>query len=154
MKKTLKSLFLVGGLFMGTIGIGAQTYKNSLGLSIDFGDGYTAAGPVFKHFFNRNNAGQAEIIFGNHATLVQAFYSYNEKITNTKGLNWYVGIGPALEFIEGGDTYFGIRPMLGLEYKITQTPVILSFDWRPAFLLTDGGSSQVGRFGLGLKFNL
>lgn len=44
--------------------------------------------------------------------------------------------------------------MAGLEYKISGAPIAFSFDWRPAFWLSNGGDSNVGRFGFGFKFTL
>ncbi|AJW64095.1 hypothetical protein BAZ12_07405 [Elizabethkingia miricola] len=154
MKNLLKSLFAVVFLAIGATQAKAQIYKTSLGLSVDFGDGSTLVGPAVKHFFDGNNAGQAEVVFGNHVTMLQAMYSYNKGISGAKGLNWYLGIGPALGFVKGGDTQFAIRPMAGLEYKINGAPIAFSFDWRPAFWLSNGGDSNVGRFGFGFKFTL
>ncbi|QCX53135.1 hypothetical protein [Elizabethkingia sp. JS20170427COW] len=152
MKNLVKSLFAILFLAIGSHQINAQSYKNSLGLSIDFGDGSTLVGPAFKHFFNKNSAGQAEVVFGDHFTKLQAMYSYNQGIPGASGLNWLVGIGPALGFVDGGDTEVAIVPMAGLEYKINGVPLAMSFDWRPNFWLTDGGGSNVGRFGFGFKF--
>lgn len=151
MKKLMKSVIAVLFLAVGATQVNAQIYKNSLGLSVDFGDGSTLVGPAFKHFFNANSAGQVELLFGNHVTVLQPMYSYNSGIPGASGLNWLVGIGPAIAF-GSGSTNVAIRPMAGLEYKINQVPLALSFDWRPAFWLSEGGGSEVGRFGVGFKF--
>lgn len=151
MKNLLKSLFAVVFLALGASQANAQIYKNSLGLTIDFGDGTTLVGPGFKHFFDKNSAGQVEVLFGNHFTTLQAMYTYNGGIPGAKGLDWLIGVGPALGF-SNGDTQVAIRPMAGLEYKLNGVPLALSFDWRPAFWLSEGGGSNVGRFGVGFKF--
>lgn len=154
MKNLLKSLFAIVFLAIGATQAKAQIYKTSLGLSVDFGDGSTMVGPAVKHFFDKNNAGQAEVVFGDHFTKLQLMYTYNQGISGARGLDWYVGVGPALGFAKGGDTQFAIVPMAGLEYKINGAPIAFSFDWRPNFWLSNGGDSNVGRFGFGLKFTL
>jgi len=151
MKKLFKSVFAALFLSLGVSQANAQIYNNSAGLAIDIGDGTTLVGPGFKHFFNANSAGEVELLFGNHTTIIQPMYSYNSGISGASGLNWLVGIGPAIAF--GNDkTEVAIRPKAGLEYKISNVPLALSFDWRPMFWLSDGGGSNVGRFGLGFKF--
>ena len=82
MKNLLKSLFAVVFSNWATQAK-AQIYKTSLGLSVDFGDGSTLVGPAVKHFFDGNNAGQAEVVFGNHVTMLQAMYSYNKGISRS-----------------------------------------------------------------------
>lgn len=160
MRNLMKGLLVLTFMVVGVSQMNAQIYKNSIGVSIDLGDNATLAGPAFKHFFDRNNAVQAELLFGDHTTLLQAMYSYNMAIQGARGLNWYVGFGPAFAFYNDHDDHYGdssdtdvaIRPMIGLEYRITQTPLAFSFDWRPAFWMTHGGGSNIGRFGLGIKF--
>jgi hypothetical protein len=131
MKKVL--LLAVAGLFYFANGANAQT---SAGLTVDFGDGSTLVGPAIKHFFSKNTAGQAELTFGGDATYIGAYYQYQADIKNAAGLDYYLGIGPQLGF-GNGNTDFYIRPMAGLEYKIDNTPLNLSFDWRPAFYIGD-----------------
>ncbi|SDD92506.1 hypothetical protein SAMN05216464_10357 [Mucilaginibacter pineti] len=126
--------------------------ENSAGLTVDFGDGSTLVGPALKHFFDRNNAGQVELLFGNGGSYLAAYYQYNAPIKNSGGLNYYLGIGPALGFGHG-NTDFYIRPMAGLDYKVGDTPLDLSFDWRPAFYVGDNSDFTAARFGLGLRFS-
>ena len=130
----------------------AQIYRNAAGITIDFGDGGTWVGPAIKHFFDKHNALQGEVLFGNGATFLSTFYQYNESIPNAKGLNYYFGLGPSLGF-GGGETAFLLRPAAGLDYKIAATPLNLAFDWRPAFVVTGGTQFIAARFGLGLRFS-
>lgn len=152
MKKHVIQSFLGIFLFMaGVSQVNAQIYKNSLGLSIDAGDGATLVGPELKHFFNANSAGQIALMFGNHVTVIQPMYTYNDAIKGADGLNWFAGMGPTIAF---GDhtSNVAIRPMAGLEYKIQNVPLDLTFDWRPAFWLSHGGGTEVARFGIGFRF--
>lgn len=149
MKKLFFFLLVVMVYYAGTAK--AQTYTNSAGLSVELGDGSTLVGPAIKHFFDEHNAAQAEVLFGGGGTYISAFYHYDGGIQNAKGLNYYLGAGPALGF-GNGNTNFFLRPTAGLEYKIDTTPLDLSFDWRPTFYVGSNSSFTAARFGLGLRF--
>jgi hypothetical protein len=133
----------------------AQSYKNAIGLGLDFGSGSTLIGPSFKHKFNSNTAGQAELLFGDHSTRLQAFYQYHQAIDGASGLNWYIGGGPGLNFFSysGYDqTNFLLIPMAGLDFKIPSAPIAMSFDWRPTAWIGDNSDFEAGRFGFGFRF--
>lgn len=128
-----------------------STYTTALGLGIDFGNGGTYVGPSVKHFFTKHNVGKAELLFGNGATFVSAYYQYQGDISNAAGLNYTLGLGGTLGF-GGGETAFSFRPTAGLDYKIANVPIALEFDWRPAFSVSDGTDFEPARFGLGFRY--
>jgi hypothetical protein len=128
-----------------------RDYTNAIGLGIDFGDGQTLVGPSGKHFFNENSAGLGEILFGNHLTVLQAFYQYHSEFESAEGLKWFVGVGPQIYLYNGGSD-FAISPMAGLDYKIPSVPLSFTFDWRPRFILTHGSNFSAARFGLGFRY--
>lgn len=153
MKKLLLT-FLVGtALFTGAK---AQDYKTGLGLGLDFGNGATLVGPSVKHFFTAKDAGQAEIVFGDHTTAVNAFYQYHGAITGASGLKWFVGGGPSLHFFNYAgfsNTTFALKPMAGLDFKIPAAPIAFAFDWRPSIFFGDNDTNfEAGRFGLGFRY--
>ena len=84
--KKIYLFFLMVSLACFLNNASAQLYKNAAGLSIDFGDGFTLVGPSIKHYFNQHSAVQGELLFGNGATFISAFYHYNGGIPNAKGL--------------------------------------------------------------------
>lgn len=136
----------------------AQSYNNALGLGIDLGDGQTLVGPQFKHFFDSDNAINAQVLFGDNITTIGVDYSYNQKFAGTT-LGWYVGVGPQLSFLNkknAGDdnTYVAIRPAVGLEYKIPTVPLGFHFDWKPWWNLTNESDFEAGRFSIGFKYIL
>ncbi|MGN6639764.1 MAG: hypothetical protein ACTHJ8_12700 [Mucilaginibacter sp.] len=149
MKKLFLLFFVVMVYYANTAN--AQSYKTSAGLSVEVGDGSTLVGPAIKHFFDEHNAAQGEVLFGGGATYISAFYHYNGAVTNAKGLDYYLGAGPALGFGNGSTNFF-LRPTAGLDYKIDTTPLDLSFDWRPTFYVGSNSSFTAARFGLGLRF--
>jgi len=151
----------------------AQTpYRTAIGLGIDLGDGESLFGPQLKHSFGGRDAGNVQVLFGDHITVIGADYSYNQRIAGAKGLTWYVGVGPQLSFIDHGkwdddwydDDYkhwkgethtdFAIRPALGMEFRIPSTPLAMHFDWKPWWNLSHGSHFEASRFSLGFKFVL
>lgn len=131
-------------------------YRNALGLGIDLGDGRTLVGPQLKHFFNAKDAANVQVLFADNHVLLGADYSYNQAISGARGLNWYIGVGPQLSFIDrgpfGNKTYFAIRPALGLEYKVPSAPLAFHFDWKPWWNLTDESDFEPSRFSIGFKY--
>src|SRR5690606_35188640 len=152
----------------------AQTpYRTAIGLGVDVGDGESLFGPQIKHSFSGRDAGNAQGLFGDHITVVGVGYSYNQRISGTRGLTWYVGVGPQLSFIDhgkwdddwyddddhkhwDGDTHtdFAIRPALGMEFRIPSTPLAMHVDWKPWWNLSHGSHFEASRFSLGFKFVL
>lgn len=135
----------------------AQRTSTSAGLGIDFGDGSTLVGPTFKHFFNSQDAIQADLLFGANTTWLGGYYQYHGSFKDTRALKWYVGVGPQLGFHD--DKYYGngtdvyLRPMTGLEVKIPSAPISLSLDWRPIWKLSNDSDFEPARFGLQFRFN-
>ncbi len=154
----MKKVLLVAVMALGISQVNAQNYKNALGVVVDLGDGETLVGPQFKHSFDGKNAGNVQVMFGDHITVLGADYTYNQPISGTNGLGWYVGVGPQLSFVDYGNnydgdkTFFAIRPQAGLEYKIPGAPLAAHFDWKPWWNLTNDSNFEAGRFSLGFKF--
>ncbi len=152
MKKTILTALLCG-LFVFALKqeANAQSYRTGAGLFIDAGNGWTYVGPHIKHFFSANNAGQAMILFGRETTIIGAEYSYNQAIPGASGLSWYVGIGPQVA-VRRRDSYFLIRPLGGMEFKVPTAPIAASLDWRPWWRLGEYSNFEPGRFGVAFKF--
>ena len=154
----MKKLFILTFVALSlSFGANAQSYKNSIGLGLDFGDGATLVGPSFKHFFNANSAIQPELLFGNGVTRLQAFYQYHQGIKGAQGLNWHIGGGPGVNFYDSkrygnADAQFLLMPQAGLDFKIPGAPIALGFDWRPTAYIGDYSGFEAGRFGFGFRF--
>lgn len=156
-KKTLLAVFLVTVLLCGTSSYAQKgpTYKTGLGMRLDLGDG-NLYGFSAKHFLSRQLAGEATLLFGSgiNASL-GAELQYHVPIPGATGLQWYAGGGLQALFGKfNRGTFVWLRPMGGLDYKLSTAPLNLSFDWRPTFQLNKGGGSDIGRFGLALRFTL
>lgn len=156
-KQTLLACFLTATFFFAT-SASAQTgpaYKTGLGMRFDLGEG-SLYGFSAKHFLSPQLAGEATVLFGTGLNAsVGAELQYHVPIANATGLSWYAGGGlQALFYKYGIGTSIWLRPMAGLDYKINSAPVNLSLDWRPTFQLNHGGGSDIGRFGLALRYTL
>lgn len=147
----LTAIFCSTTLFLAT---NAQAqYKTAAGLLIDVGDGSTLVGPHIKNFFSPNHGGEGALLFGNNLTVLQAQYQYHQQIANAEGLQWYLGAGPSFLFSDNSDTEVSLVSSFGLDYKISNAPLSLSFDWRPRIVFYDGDSDFLpGRFGIGFRF--
>jgi hypothetical protein len=126
-------------------------YINAVGLGIGFGNGDTGAGIDLKHFFTARGAVEANLLFYNSTVSLGAYYEYNGPIQNAPGLQWYLGPGPQF-FFHKHDTDFGARPMVGLDYKVSNIPLDFSFDWRPYIRFTHDTNFNGGRFQLNIRF--
>ena len=165
MKPLFLPLFVASILLLGMRESHAQArYRTALGLGIDLGDGPTLVGPQVKHCFDPANAGNAQVLFGDDVTVLGADYSYNQAISGADGLNWYVGVGPQLAFIDrgrwwfggddwgGNETFFALRPAVGLEFTIPSAPLAFHFDWKPWWNLSKRSNFEPARFTLGFKY--
>jgi hypothetical protein len=156
-KKSLLAGLFTAALFCG-LSANAQTgstYKTGLGMRFDLGEG-NLYGLSAKHFLSQNLAGEATLLFGSGINAsIGAELQYHVPIAGASGLQWYVGAGLQTLFGKfGSGTFVWLRPMGGLDYKIATAPLNLSFDWRPTFQLSNGGGSDIGRFGLALRYTL
>ena len=79
----MKKVLLVAVMALGISQVNAQNYKNALGVVVDLGDGETLVGPQFKHSFDGKNAGNVQVMFGDHITVLGADYTYNQPIGGT-----------------------------------------------------------------------
>lgn len=157
LKRTVFAAFVLSALFCSAVASAQKgsSYKTGLGMHLDLGDG-NLYGFSAKHFLSEQLAGQATLLFGSGVNAsIGAELQYHVPIANATGLRWYVGGGLQTLFLKyGGGTAVWLRPMGGLDYKVNTAPLNLSFDWRPTFGLNKGGGSDIGRFGLGLRFTL
>lgn len=154
----MKKLLILTFVFtvFGIFGTQAQTdYSTALGLGIDFGNDQTLVGPSVKHFFTENHVGMGEVTFGDHLTAITLLYQYHSEFNGAQGLRWFAGAGPSIALYKGGSDFF-LRPSVGLDYKINNVPLSLSFDWRPSIYLGNSGGDtfEPGRFGLGFRYTL
>ncbi|MGI9546918.1 MAG: hypothetical protein ACR2MM_06770 [Flavobacteriaceae bacterium] len=146
MKQFLLTILLVLGF--GVYSSHAQVYEAAAGLGLDFGDGETLVGFSGKYFFSEHHAAQGELLFGD-VTGVNLLYGYHGGFSGASNLQWFAGGGLGILF-GNGDSDVGLRPLVGLDYKLNDVPLGFTFDWRPYISFDQG--SEAARFGLGVRY--
>ncbi len=146
MKQLLLIMLLVLGV--GILSSRAQVYEAAAGLGLDFGDGETLVGFSGKYFFSDEHAAQGELLFGD-ITGLNLLYAYHGGFSGAANLQWYAGGGLGILFGDGNSDV-GLRPLVGLDYKLNDVPLSFTFDWRPYISFDEG--SEAARFGLGVRY--
>lgn len=160
MKRTLILISIISFAFVmptqaqktGSAGSTGSSYRTAVGAKIYFSNG-TTGGINIKHFLNKAAALEGSLLFSSGALGIEGLYEYHGDISGAPGLKYYVGAGGIIAFSTGKysskDFVFGIRSALGLDYKISGTPIDLAFDIDPTFTLAPETSFD---FGAGLAF--
>jgi len=154
-------------LLFGTRDAHAQVpYKSAVGLVFD-GYGGSNVGLQYKMARGESTALQAQISFRSNWFSVGADYLYQTAFPEVEGLSWYVGGGVHLGFwsVPGVDMGFvsvpgtsgtnvGLRPLGGLEYKISTVPFAVHLDYRPYIGISGGTGFDAGGFSVGVKYTM
>ena len=128
------------------------------------------SGLTIKHFTNRNTAWEGILGFWNNGFSATVIREKHVPAFNTRGFNWYYGIGAhaALDagwdggyvypyrnrgdYIYDGYLGLGVDAIAGLEYKIYKLPVAISLDVKPFIEVTTAGNIWMSIDpGLGIK---
>jgi hypothetical protein len=139
----------------------AQSYQTGVGARLGYYNGFTV-----KHFVNKINAVEGLLSFRWSGIIVTGLYEWQKPVTGVENLDWQIGGGAHLGFVNGNDysdTYYhhhyndnftviGVDFILGLEYTFKEAPFTLGLDWKPAVNFT-GGFWGDG-LGLTIRYNL
>jgi hypothetical protein len=162
MKKLLFSSFILVSVLFISQQSKAQDYKTAVGLK--FG-GYEN-GISVKYFSTPDIALEGELGFRAHGVVITGLYEIHTEAFGVKELKFYYGAGAHIgaegsgvyQTFDGGDQVYnqshillGVDGVLGLEYKIPQTPVAISLDLNPRVELATGPFFDIAP-GLGLKY--
>ncbi len=140
----------------------SQDYDSAVGLRL----GYPLSA-TYKKFISESNAIE---VYGGYRgytfvrTLsVHGAYQIHKDISDIDNLQYYYGGGAAAFFwsddFSGSATSFALQGYLGLSYTLEDTPVNITVDWIPTFLINSGlgtfGSGFGGGYGsLGIRYIL
>jgi len=150
MIRTFRIAVIVISLTIMTTSSNAQPYQTGIGARF----GGITSGLTVKHFTEMNSAVEGILSFGQHSFLITGLYEKHNPFAKVEGLNWFFGGGAHIGFFNdhyGGGYYyykykgnkvivvedaesdvsFGVDFILGMEYKIKNAPVSLSFDLKP-----------------------
>jgi len=162
MKKLLFSSFILVSILLFSERSAAQNYQTAVGLK--FG-GYEN-GVSIKYFSTPDIALEGELGFRAHGVVFTGLYEIHQEAFGVKELTFYYGAGAHLG-AEGSGVYqtydgsnetynqshilLGVDGVLGLEYKIPNSPIAVSLDLNPRVELATGPFFDIAP-GLGLKY--
>lgn len=127
----------------------AQDYSSAVGLRLG-----RPVSATYKMFINDSGHAIEGIVgfrsySGSSSINVGAAYQlHNDLSSVADGLYWYYGGGASIYLwsfdndivgVDQTNLTIGIQGYLGLDYKFSGTPVNISLDWTPGFILTNGG---------------
>jgi len=168
MKKIIFSIALTVFFLLIVIGVKAQTtpggtsYTTAVGLK--FG-GYED-GVSVKYFNSSDVSYEGVLGFRDHGVVVTGLYELNQEAFNVPELKFYYGFGAHIgaegrgvydrfdgsnEYYDSGHLLLGLDGVIGLEYKIPQSPIAISLDLNPRIELASGPYFDLAP-GLGLKY--
>lgn len=131
-------------------------FKSALGVVFDGNDG-SNFGIQYKTALNGPQMAQFQLGFAKDWVNLGADWQYERPINGAEGLAWYVGVGAQLGFHTPNSksaTYFGLRPQIGLEYKIPTMPLGLHLDYKPYLGFTHHTGFHGDGFTFGIKYIL
>ncbi len=141
----------------------AQDYHNAIGLRGD----YSAYGGItYKQFLNETAALEAIVNLRAYTYYtgigITGLYQIHNEIANAGNLKWYYGGGVSVALysydagygVAGAGTQLGLAGCVGLDFRIPNVPLTLSFDWIPRLYLTGGGGFGGGGGGLAVRYVL
>lgn len=134
----------------------SSSYKTALGVKV-----YPGAISV-KHFIKANTALEGLGYISSDGFRLTGLYELHNNLGNVEGLKWYIGGGGHLGIwsdtwktnypTREGGLAIGVDGVIGLDYKIKDVPLNLSFDWQPSFNLIGYNYFEGGWGGLGIRY--
>ncbi|UXX79267.1 hypothetical protein N7E81_18095 [Reichenbachiella carrageenanivorans] len=135
------------------------TYQTAVGVR-----GLGTSGISVKHFTKPALAIEGIVGFYPNAFSATVLVERYESAFDVQGLRWYYGIGGHVasqsDVVQSEGIYrressafgLGVDGIFGIEYKIREVPIALSFDFKPFFeVATDGDAFLALDPGLGIK---
>lgn len=144
-----------------TLSINSSSYNTAIGIR-----GIGTSGITIKHFTSSSRAFEGIIGFWPDAFSATLLVERYVNAFGEPGLNWYYGIGGHVAaqtnwtYYEGNRVYtresgelgLGVDGIFGMEYKIREIPIAISFDLKPFVEVTTSGNAYLALDpGLGVK---
>ncbi len=133
-----------------------SSYKTALGVKV-----YPGAVTV-KHFTGANTALEGLGYISSDGFRLTGLYELHYPLGSVDGLQWYVGGGGHLGIWSNtwknryptreGGMALGVDGVLGIDYKIKDAPLNLSFDWQPSFNVIGYNYFEGGWGGLAIRY--
>ena len=133
-----------------------SSYKTALGVKVDPG------AVTVKHFTGANTALEGLGYISSDGFRLTGLYELHYPLGSVDGLQWYVGGGGHLGIwsdtwknrypTREGGMALGVDGVLGIDYKIKDAPLNLSFDWQPSFNVIGYNYFEGGWGGLAIRY--
>ena len=133
-------------------------YKKAIGFKLNPG------AISYRSFYTRNKAVEGIgfiSLDGFQLTILNEKYT---PFTNAENLTWYIGYGGHFNLwsekyklnnpSKSAGVAVGVDGMLGLDYKLKNTPINLSVDIQPAFNFVGGSYFDLGWGGIGIRYTI
>lgn len=145
-----KYLFVVVIALISVVG-NAQSYTNAIGVR-----GSLAAGLTFKHMLGDSKGLEFIAASRWRGYSFTGLFEIHAQAFDVEGLNWYYGFGAHIgswkgykdnryfngyridnngNYVYDNYTVIGIDGIIGIEYNISEIPINISLDYKPAFNL-------------------
>lgn len=162
MKKIKLIVFITGSFLIISSRLAAQDFKTAVGLKF----GAYENGPSIKYFLNEGTALEAIVGLRSHGAVLTGLYEIHKSAFKVPLLKFYYGFGGHLGAVGAGNyrtfsgddriytnnrLLLGIDGVVGLEYKIDDTPIAISLDLNPRVEIATGPFFDLAP-GLGLKY--
>ena len=155
----MKKLLFTSCLLIAAFAAGAQSSKpilQSLGVKV-----YPGA-ITYKQYKTESVAKELLAYFNEDGFRLTGLYEKHMPIPNAEGLQWYVGGGGHFGLWNNSWRLrnppstavfaIGVDGVLGLDYKIPNAPLAVSFDWQPSFNLVGHTYFEGGWGGLAVRY--
>ena len=157
MRKTL-----IAFLLLYSISINAQeeelkpvVYQTAVGGYFELGSESNLFGVQIKQFLDHWHAVNGQILFDSETIILGVDYSFNNDLPFAYTISWYFGGGAQVAFLnKKDDTSFALRPMVGVEYKARDFPMVVNVEFKPFWSIGKEGQFDLNRFGIGVKYVL
>lgn len=146
MKKSILLFFTIATLAITGLTAKAQDYQKAAGLKF----GPYEIGPSFKYFMTQSTAVEGILGFRKGGAVLTGLYQIHVPVFDVDKLKFYYGAGGHLGAI-GSGTYddgrhiytnnrlkIGLDALVGLEYLVPQSPVVIGVDLDPRIEFATG----------------
>ena len=86
----------------------------------------------------------ADVSFGSGVG-VELLWDFIYQPLGEEALNWYLGAGPSV--LIDDPFLLGFSGEVGFEYRFTEVPIAVGFDWRPTLFIIEETDFHAGGFG-------